>query len=156
MLRRFAFRAVRDPELARELVQETMLAGLANAASFAQQSSARTWLIGIFSHKAADYFRRTARHPEAEFDERVMLSTPSAEDVERTVSARQRLTQVERALSQLPDSERLAILLVDVEGLEREAVCHSLEVTATHLRVLLHRGRNRLRKALEHDEPTVP
>ena len=46
---------------------------------------------------------------------------------------------------------RLALLLVDVEGLDREDCCRALGVTATHLRVLIHRGRNHLRRMLEHD-----
>ena len=66
------------------------------------------------------------------------------------VSARQQLSAVERGLASLPELERLALLLCDVEGAGRDEVCNALDVTATHLRVLLHRGRNRLRKMLEH------
>ena len=52
------------------------------------------------------------------------------------VAARQELTAVERALRELPELERMALLLVDVEGLDREDCCNALEVSATHLRVL--------------------
>lgn len=153
VLRRFALRAVRDVELAKELVQETLLAGLSNAGTFNQRSQVRTWLISIFSHKAADHFRRLQHQPYAfDGDERSLLETPSAEDVERSASARQELGRVEKALTTLNEQERLAILMVDVESVDREEVCRAMQVTATHLRVLLHRGRNRLRKALERGE----
>ncbi|MFT3837967.1 MAG: RNA polymerase sigma factor [Myxococcaceae bacterium] len=153
VLRRFALRAVRDVELAKELVQETLLAGLSNAGTFNQRSQVRTWLISIFSHKAADHFRRQQHQPYAfDGDERSLLETPSAEDVERSASARQELGRVEKALTTLNEQERLAILMVDVESVDREEVCRAMQVTATHLRVLLHRGRNRLRKALERGE----
>jgi hypothetical protein len=48
-----------------------------------------------------------------------------------------------------PDLERLAVLLVDVEQGDHEQACNELAVSATHLRVLLHRGRHRLRRALD-------
>ena len=147
---RFALRAVRDPELARDLTQEALLAAVAQGESFAGRSSLRTWVIGILSHKLADHFRRRAAQPDGG-DEPDLLAAPSAEDVERVVAARRELAAVEQALRALPDLERLALMLTDVEGLPREDCCNALGVTATHLRVLLHRGRNRLRRMLEHD-----
>jgi RNA polymerase sigma-70 factor (ECF subfamily) len=149
VLYRFALRATRDPELSRDLVQEALLAAMTQSASFAGRSTLRTWVIGILSHKVIDHFRR--RPPESGDNDPALLAAPSAEDVERVVAARQELALVDRALAELPELERLALMLVDVEGVEREECCNALGVTATHLRVLLHRGRNRLRRMLERD-----
>jgi RNA polymerase sigma factor (sigma-70 family) len=148
VLLRFALRAVRDAELARDLAQDALTAAVAQAADFAGRSTLRTWVVGILSHKIMDHYRRRASQP-TDADDRALVRTPSEEDIERVVSARQQLQAVERALTELPEQERLAILLCDVEGVERENCCHVLGVTATHLRVLLHRGRNRLRRMLE-------
>jgi RNA polymerase sigma-70 factor (ECF subfamily) len=149
VLYRFALRAVRDPELARDLTQETLLAAVAQGKSFGGRSSLRTWVIGILSHKVIDHFRRRGTRSE-QSDSADLVATPSPEDIERVVAARQELAAVERGLHTLPELERLALLLVDVEGVEREDCCHALDISATHLRVLLHRGRNRLRRMLEH------
>jgi RNA polymerase sigma-70 factor (ECF subfamily) len=143
VLHRFALRATRDGELSRDLAQE--------ADGFAGRSSLRTWVIGILSHKIIDHFRRRATRAAEGGDDVELVKAPSAEDVERVVAARQELAAVDRALHTLPDLERMALLLVDVEELEREDCCRVLGVTATHLRVLLHRARNRLRTKLEHD-----
>lgn len=151
VLYRFALRATRDPELSRDLTQDALLAALAQRGEFAGRSSLRTWVIGILSHKVLDHFRRRATRQADDEADLELLSTPSSQDVERVVSARQQLAAVDRALRELPDLERLAVLLVDVEGVEREDSCRAMGVTATHLRVLLHRGRNRLRRMLEHD-----
>jgi RNA polymerase sigma-70 factor (ECF subfamily) len=145
---RFALRAVGDPELARDLTQEALLAAVAQGGTFAGRSTLRTWVIGILSHKVMDHFRRRATQA-ADDDDAELLRAPSPEDVERVVGARQRLHAVERALAELPDLERLALLLIEVEGVSRENCCSALRVSATHLRVLLHRGRNRLRRMLE-------
>ena len=151
VLHRFALRATRDGELSRDLAQEALLAAVAQAASFSGRSSLRTWVIGILSHKIIDHFRRRATRPTEGGDDAELLATPSAHDVERVVSARQELAAVDRALQTLPELERMALLLCDVEEIDREDCCRVLGVTATHLRVLLHRGRNRLRTKLEHD-----
>ena len=149
VLHRFALRATRDPELSRDLAQEALLAAVAQAGSFEARSSLRTWVVGILANKVADHLRR--RHGEAAegIDDEGLLSTPSPDDVERVVGARRELAAVERALRELPDRERLALLLLDVEGVDRTEACNVLGITATHLRVLLHRGRNRLRRILE-------
>lgn len=149
VLFRFAVRSTRDPEASRDLAQEALLAALAQAEAFDGRSSLRTWIVGILAHKVTDHLRRRARSRSEGGDDERFLAAPSPEDVERVVMARQQLGAVERALRDLPERERLSLLLVDVEGLDRDQACNALGVSATHLRVLLHRGRNRLRKALE-------
>jgi RNA polymerase sigma factor (sigma-70 family) len=152
VLFRFALRATRDPELARDLTQEALLAAVSEAAAFAGRSSVRTWVIGILAHKVTDHRRRAGVRKEEAHDDARLLEAASSEDVERVVMCRQQLLVVERGLQALPERERLALLLLDVEGVEREEACNALGVTATHLRVLLHRGRNRLRRMLEEDD----
>jgi RNA polymerase sigma factor (sigma-70 family) len=149
VLFRFALRATRDADLSRDLTQEALLAAVSQEATFAGRSSLRTWIVGILSHKVLDHFRR--RTLQAGEEDPDLIAAPSEADVERVVAARQELSAVERALRELPELERMALLLVDVEGVERDDCCNALGVTATHLRVLLHRGRNRLRRKLEHD-----
>jgi RNA polymerase sigma factor (sigma-70 family) len=153
VLFRFALRATRDSDLSRDLTQETLLAAVADAASFAARSSARTWVVGILAHKITDHRRRCGVRKEDREDDAALRAAPSSEDIERVVMARQQLAAVERGLQALPERERLALLLLDVEEVDRTEVCNALGVSATHLRVLLHRGRNRLRRMLEEDAP---
>jgi RNA polymerase sigma-70 factor (ECF subfamily) len=150
VLYRFALRATRDREAARDLTQDALLLAVSDARRFSGRSTLRTWVIGILSHKVLDHFRD--RHVPLDGDsEQELLATASPHDVERVVMARQELGRLEQALAQVPARERLALLLTDVEGLPREEVCHALSVTETHLRVILHRGRNRLRRLCERD-----
>ena len=50
----------------------------------------------------------------------------------------------------LPAAQRAVVSLRDIEGWSSEEVCNALEVSETNQRVLLHRGRSKLRAALEH------
>jgi RNA polymerase sigma-70 factor (ECF subfamily) len=53
------------------------------------------------------------------------------------------------ALQDLPERQRIVVTLRDVHGLASEEVCAVLEISPENQRVLLHRGRSRLRAALE-------
>src|SRR5689334_22459750 len=98
VLYRFALRATRDPDRARDLTQEALLAAVAQASDFAARSSLRTWVVGILAHKIADHLRRRARDRAEEGGGDDLLTAPSPEDVERVIMARQRLAAVDRAL----------------------------------------------------------
>jgi RNA polymerase sigma-70 factor (ECF subfamily) len=56
---------------------------------------------------------------------------------------------VAAALDTLPPAQREVVLLRDVEGWTPEEVCNTLQLSDTNQRVLLHRGRARIRRALE-------
>lgn len=150
----FARRAVGDRELARDLVQETLLAGLERAQSFAGRSSLRTWLVGILSHKVIDHYRKSRpaalEIPDDDASHLELLERPSTAELELVLDQKRAVHQVALALPRLPQLERMCVLLVDVEGVARDEAQAALGVTAVHLRVLLHRGRNRLRRMLEH------
>ena len=150
LLLRVAMRSVRERELARDLTQEALLHALANHAQYAGRSTLRTWVLGILAHKVLDALRGRRVALDGD-DDSGLLDTASPHELERVVMARQDLRRVEGALTQLPARERLALVLTDIEGLSRDEACHALGVTATHLRVILHRGRNRLRRLCERD-----
>ena len=71
------------------------------------------------------------------------------EDPESVVLSKETLRVIERGLEELPESQRQVVLLRDVEGLGPEEVCNILGLSDTNQRVLLHRGRARVRWALE-------
>ena len=56
---------------------------------------------------------------------------------------------VAAAIEDLPPAQRAVVSLRDVEGWSGEEVCNALELTETNQRVLLHRGRAKVRRALE-------
>jgi RNA polymerase sigma factor (sigma-70 family) len=148
----YARRAVGASAEAVDLVQETLLAALANRETFDQRAQLRTWLVGILSHKIADHFRKRKRATlnldDADPDD--LLSPSPRPSPEGAAARRQELALLNQAIAVLPELERLAVLMIDVEGVDRSEACNILAVQPTHLRVLLHRARHRLRKALEH------
>ncbi len=71
------------------------------------------------------------------------------ESPEKQLIHKEAIFCLERALQQLPLNQRAVVTLRDVEGLGSEEVCNVLQIRETNQRVLLHRARAKLRRALE-------
>lgn len=56
-----------------------------------------------------------------------------------------------RALDRLPPMQQAVVTMRDVHGLQAGEVCETLEVSEANQRVLLHRGRSQMRRALESE-----
>jgi RNA polymerase sigma-70 factor (ECF subfamily) len=52
-------------------------------------------------------------------------------------------------VAELPEAQRTVIALRDIHGYSSDEVCDALDVTAGNQRVLLHRARSHVRRALE-------
>ena len=68
---------------------------------------------------------------------------------ERHAAARELLAHMRIALDSLPALQRAVIILRDVEGCDADEACNILGISETNQRVLLHRGRTRLRSDME-------
>jgi RNA polymerase sigma-70 factor, ECF subfamily len=65
------------------------------------------------------------------------------------LARRQTMELIQRAIADLPDAQRAVITLHDVEDVAPNEICNILEISETNQRVLLHRARSRIRRALE-------
>jgi RNA polymerase sigma-70 factor (ECF subfamily) len=171
-LLRLAQDFVRTRSVAEEVVQETWLAVLNGIDRFEGRSSFKTWLFRILVNKAKTRGVREARTvpfsslaPEGEEPavpgERFRdvdnewpghwASPPrSLETVpEERLLAREARQRITGALATLPESQRIVVTLRDVAGWDAEEVCEVLGVSEGNQRVLLHRGRAKLRAAFE-------
>lgn len=156
--------------LAQDIVQETWLATIRGLHAFEGRSSLRTWIFSILVRRARTIASREAREgrltgpargdgssapPEWEPGlGRVGLwdETPvpwHLEDPALLYQSTEALEVVRGALESLPEAQRQVVLLRDAEGLAAQEVCNILELSETNQRVLLHRGRAAIRRALD-------
>jgi RNA polymerase sigma-70 factor (ECF subfamily) len=68
---------------------------------------------------------------------------------ESVLERAQSVEEIQRTLAEMPAMQRAVLTLRDVQGLESEEVCNVLELSESNQRVLLHRARSRVRRALE-------
>jgi RNA polymerase sigma-70 factor (ECF subfamily) len=144
-LLRYALKKTGRDDLARELVQDTWVAAVTSLGSFEGRSTLRTWLTSILRRKLVDFHRRS--RPQVSIDSVPELSAPQTEHDSIDDEAATKLLL--ETLATLPPKERRAVELCDVEGNDRDVAAELLGVRRETLRVLLHRGRKRLRETLE-------
>jgi RNA polymerase sigma-70 factor, ECF subfamily len=163
-LLRLALSFVSSRAVAEEVVQDTWLAVLRGLGRFEERSSLRTWMFTILVNRARTTGVREARSvPVADAGPVVDASrfgpsggwaTPPEhwiEEAENRVDAVKLSELLRGGLGQLPARQREAVLLRDVEGLSSAEVCQVLAISEANQRVLLHRGRSKLRQLLESE-----
>jgi RNA polymerase sigma-70 factor, ECF subfamily len=171
-LMRVAALYVRDRAVVQEVVQETWLGVLRGIDRFEGRSSFKTWLFRILTNTAKTRGVREGRTVP-------FAALSAADDDEPSVSADQFLGPdtawpghwaigpapwetpldvlltgetrelLREAIEQLPEAQRRVVALRDVEGWSADEVCSALEISEANQRVLLHRGRTRLRAAID-------
>lgn len=157
-LLRLASSFVKTRAQAEEVVQDTWVAVLDGIEQFEGRSSLKTWIFRILVNRASTKGARESReepgHDDARFNLAGFWSDPPAawdSPLESEFHRAQARAIVERALETLPDQQRAAILLRDVEDLDASEAAGILGVSEVNLRVLLHRGRAKLRRKLEEE-----
>jgi RNA polymerase sigma-70 factor, ECF subfamily len=148
--------------VAEEVVQDTWLGMLRGMAGFEGRSSFRTWLFRILVNRARTAGARERRSVAigdagpavdgSRFDATGHWAVPPerwVDEADDRVDAAKLAGRLRSAIDELPPRQREVVTLRDVEGLSSEEVCSVLDISESNQRVLLHRGRSRLRQALE-------
>jgi RNA polymerase sigma-70 factor (ECF subfamily) len=152
-----AMRLARRPEDASDLAQETYLRAFRTFERFQPGTNCRSWLLTILYSVFINRYRKRKREGEqlpVEVLERDVHGrlTSGLQDVEwtalRAANFEAHGSEVARALEQLPESFRVAVLLVDVEGLGYEEAAEALRCPVGTLRSRLFRARKLLFMAL--------
>jgi RNA polymerase sigma-70 factor, ECF subfamily len=165
-LLRVALAFVGSEASAEEVVQETWVAVVESLDGFEGRSRLRTWIGSILVNRAKTRGTRDKRavpfsslsaedeepvEPDRFYAGGIWRTPPIMWDdaPENLVLRKEAREAIERELALLPATQRAVVTLRDLEGWSSEEVCNVLEVQETNQRVLLHRGRMRLRAALE-------
>lgn len=134
-----AVQALRDRHEAHDAVQEALLAAHRHADRFRGDASVRTWLHRILVNHCLDRLRHARARPTAPWPEHDLPAR--ADDTATQVATR---LAVRDALALLPDGQRLAIVLVDVQGWSVAEAAEILEVPVGTVKSRCARGRARL------------
>ena len=151
-----ALRLTRNPADAEDLVQETYLRAFRGFSGFAEGTNLRAWMYRILTNTFINAYRKKQREPVTVQDEEIedwyLYDRLGASGVGSSAEAEvlQRIPDedVQRALEELPEGFRMAVLLADVEGFAYKEIAEILDVPIGTVMSRLHRGRKALQKAL--------
>jgi RNA polymerase sigma-70 factor, ECF subfamily len=163
-------------EVAEEIVQDAWLGVLTGIGAFEARSSLRTWIFRILMNRTKTRMQREGRSipfsalwdPAAEPTEPAVdpdrfldanhpqwpnhWRTPPrswGESPEDRLLAKETQAYIQQTIDTLPPSQREVITLRDMQECTPEEVCDILSISAANQRVLLHRARSKVRRALE-------
>ena len=148
-----AYRVIGREEDARDVAQETFLRAFRALKGFKGQAKFSSWLYRITLNLCRDWIRRERRTPVVQAPEGVDVielageSTPS-ETIEQLVSRHEIGRAVGKAMSQLPEEQRTAIILKEYHGLTFQEIADLLDCPLSTVKTRLYQGLTVLRKQL--------
>ncbi|WP_438970071.1 RNA polymerase sigma factor [Methylophaga sp.] len=157
-------RAIVGEAFADEVVQEAWISAIKALPKFEGRSSLKTWLLHITSNGAKTRLRRESRQlslddgweaePGSKFDHtghRIDDVLPWNIDTPEALLENEQLKQViESCYQQLPPNQRAVLTMYDMEGFEMSEVCNILDLSASNVRVLLHRARTAVHHSIDN------
>lgn len=150
-----AYRTLGREEDARDVVQEAFLRAFRGLRGFRGQAKFSSWLYRITLNLCRDWIRRERRAPVVQTPEGVdpiemaderMAPTESVEDL---VARKEMSAAVSRAMAELPEEQRVTILLKEYHGLTFQEIADQLDVPLSTVKTRLYQGLSVLRRRLE-------
>ncbi len=135
-----ATRVLGDRDKAADCVQEAFIAAFRHAGSFRGDAAVTTWLHRITVNACMDRVRRD-RHVLRRAGDLADIDLPDERDDHASTEA---VLDVREALAALPEAQRLALVLVDLQGLSIAEAAAVLEVAEGTVKSRCFRGREAL------------
>ncbi len=150
-----AVRMLGDSASAEDATQDAFISAYRNIGGF-RGGNFRAWLLRIVSNACLDHLRAGKRRRTEPLDP-LVLDPPSHEELPEDYAVRQELgEEIRKGLDTLPPDQRLAIILVDMQGLDYEEAAQVMQSNLGTVKSRLSRGRARLRDHLRTRPELLP
>lgn len=152
-------RLVSNHATAEDITQEAFISAFRSIRRL-QGDNFRAWILRIARNAAYDAMRRTKRRPEESIEEQVVTlgeTLASGEESPEDHALRQDLARaIGRGLDELPRDQRMAIVLIDIEGLSYDETASATDVSIGTVKSRLNRGRRKMREYLLENVEQLP
>lgn len=141
-------RILRDPNDAAETTQDVYLKVWRNLGGFRGEAAFDTWLYRVATNTALSKHRsrKRRRTHETGTQDEVLAQFASGASVENAAAARSDVKDLERALGELPEHYRDAVVMRDIYGLSIEEIAKRMKISDTAAKVRVHRARKKLKE----------
>ena len=144
-----AIRICNNRELARDVTQEAFINAFRRIKQYRGDSPFWGWLRRVVVNHAISALRKLPRHAAVELQEHMSPRNGDQDGVGRCMD-------LEQALQQLSDEDRMVVWLHDVEGYKHLEIANLVGKTESYSKTRLNRARARLRALItDADTPTI-
>ncbi|MBB6237268.1 RNA polymerase sigma-70 factor (ECF subfamily) [Pedobacter sp. AK013] len=164
----FAMSRLRDEDIAKDLVQDTFLAGLQRLDHFEGNSEEKTWLTAILKNKIADFYRKRSssglsnlKLTDAESEQQNFFDSETGHwndkyrpqafglEVDNPLMMKELGSILNKCLAKLPGLWFSVFSMKHMDDLSSELICTELKLTAANFWVIMHRTKLNLRACLQ-------
>jgi RNA polymerase sigma-70 factor (ECF subfamily) len=153
------YRMLGQTQAAEDATQEAFVSAWRNIATMRGEAF-RPWLLRIATNLCRDELRRRTRRPSSSLDVALEAGVPEPPDAdplpEDRALNRELRAGLDAALALLPEDQRTAIVLCDVEGLDYSEIASVMKTSLGTVKSRIARGRLRLREALLRQPELLP
>ncbi len=148
---RVAYGVLRQREDVLEIVQEVFIKLFRSIKNFKGESKFSTYLYRMAVNTAIDHLRKTGKPllSSLDGDEGIQLPEDGEKRPDRIFLYRELEEKVNEALGSIPEEQRTAIILREVEGLSYQEIADTMECSIGTVMSRLHYGRKRMQELLK-------
>lgn len=154
-----AWRVVGTRASAEDITQETFISAYRAIGKF-RGGSLRVWLFRIASNLGVDFLRSSKRRPEDSLDqslENPAFQIASGDETPEQAALRGELGgEIQKAILSLPDDQRVALLLIDVQGLSYDEAAEATGASVGTVKFRISRARGKVRDILVKRPELLP
>ena len=157
----FAMSKLKDLDLAKDLVQDTLVSAITKLDTFEKRSKLRTWLTSILNRKIIDHWRKAETRytdPVSSFFDQdgnkghwleSHGNNKTLETVEDRISKEETNIELADCLEKLPEKWKGIVASKYLEEKDSEEICKDFDITSSNLWVIIHRAKLVLRDCLQ-------
>ncbi len=146
---RFALAFTKDESMAKDVVQEAIIKMWKSMSKLAEIENMTAWAIRITRNLCIDHQRKVKANVMGLDGAFGIASTNLAPDKETIVQ--DQMTVVQRALGELPEKQREAIILREVQGYTYQEISDLMEENINQVKILIHRARHKMKSFIEKE-----
>ena len=145
-----SLRTTGDPEEASDALQDALISAFRRADQYRGEAAVTTWLHRIVVNAGLDRLRRRAVRPTTTLPDHDEYNGLEIVEPRDAIAERENWIEISAALAELPQDQREAIILVDVQGYSVEAAAKELNCPTGTIKSRCSRGRAKLAETLRH------
>lgn len=138
---RHAYRLTNDLEVAKDITQDSWNAITEKIRTLRSPTAFRVWVYRIISNKSADWIRNKQKERTAIYDQEVVQEWNNEED---------QVTEIKRALNELPADNKLILTMFYVDGNSVKTIAELLNISEGTVKSRLFYSRKKLKERYEN------